>query len=73
VRQVVRGHEPERGLDSMLVCAMIEARSCERFKLLTEECPDEELRVFYVGATRARKNLYVVHEHRARYAMRLPI
>lgn len=40
---------------------------------VTPQGRDEELRVFYVGATRARKNLYVVHEHRARYAMRLPI
>lgn len=39
----------------------------------TEQGRNEEHRVFYVGATRARKNLYVVHEHRARYAMRLPI
>lgn len=39
----------------------------------TEQGRNEEHRVFYVGATRARKNLYVVREHRARYAMRLPI
>lgn len=42
VRQVVRGHEPERGLDSMLVCAMIEARSCERLKLLGQGFADRD-------------------------------
>lgn len=41
------GGRDERLVDRLLFSAMIEARSCERFKLLTEECPDEELRVFY--------------------------
>ena len=41
------GTREERLVDRLLFSAMIEARSCERFKLLTEECPDEELRVFY--------------------------
>ncbi len=31
----------------MLLGAMIEARSCERFKILSEEINDEDLRVFY--------------------------
>ena len=34
-------------LDRLLFAAMIEARSCERFKILTEEAPDEELKDFY--------------------------
>ena len=33
--------------DRLLFAAMIEARSCERFKLLSENLPDNELRVFY--------------------------
>jgi tRNA-(ms[2]io[6]A)-hydroxylase len=37
----------ERLVDRLLFTAMIEARSCERFKLLTEECNDAELREFY--------------------------
>jgi tRNA-(ms[2]io[6]A)-hydroxylase len=31
----------------MLFAAMIEARSCERFKLLSEEINDDDLREFY--------------------------
>ncbi|MBI1315960.1 tRNA 2-methylthio-N6-isopentenyl adenosine(37) hydroxylase MiaE [bacterium] len=31
----------------LLVAALIEARSCERFKLLSEQLSDEELRHFY--------------------------
>lgn len=34
-------------LDRLLTSALIEARSCERFKLLSLECSDLELRKFY--------------------------
>jgi tRNA 2-(methylsulfanyl)-N6-isopentenyladenosine37 hydroxylase len=44
--------KPERAtypfvLDRLLVNALIEARSCERFKLLSERLADTELRAFY--------------------------
>jgi len=41
------GTRDERIIDRMLFAAMIEARSCERFKVLTENIKDEELKVFY--------------------------
>ncbi len=34
-------------LDSLLICALIEARSCERFKMLSQKLEDEELQEFY--------------------------
>jgi tRNA 2-(methylsulfanyl)-N6-isopentenyladenosine37 hydroxylase len=34
-------------LDRLLVAALIEARSCERFRLLAEQLPDLGLRAFY--------------------------
>ena len=34
-------------VNKMLFAAMVEARSCERFKILSEELPEEELRLFY--------------------------
>lgn len=34
-------------VDRLLFAAMIEARSCERFKMLSENVSDEELRIFY--------------------------
>ncbi len=34
-------------LESLLVCALIEARSCERFRLLSLYCNDEYLKGFY--------------------------
>lgn len=36
-------------LDRLLVSALIEARSCERFQVLADGVPDEELRSFYRG------------------------
>ncbi len=41
------GAEEDRLLDKLLVCALIEARSCERFKRLSEGLDDEYLRNFY--------------------------
>ena len=34
-------------VQALLLAAMIEARSCERFRILSEEIADEELRKFY--------------------------
>lgn len=34
-------------LHKLMICAMIEARSCERFRLLSEELEEEALRKFY--------------------------
>jgi len=41
------GGEEERFLDQLLTMALIEARSCERFKRLSEGLDDEYLRNFY--------------------------
>jgi tRNA-(ms[2]io[6]A)-hydroxylase len=39
LRKLVRTHEPKRKLDLMIVHALIEARSCERFRLLAGSLP----------------------------------
>lgn len=41
------GHPEDRFLDQMLTMALIEARSCERFKRLSEGLPDAYMRNFY--------------------------
>jgi tRNA-(ms[2]io[6]A)-hydroxylase len=41
------GSPGERFLDQMLIMALIEARSCERFKRLSEGLDDEYMRNFY--------------------------
>lgn len=41
------GSRSEQFVDRMLFAAMIEARSCERFRLLSEQISDLQLRSFY--------------------------
>ena len=41
------GSREDRLLDKLMICALIEARSCERFRLLSEQLDDENLRKFY--------------------------
>jgi len=48
LRDAVRNNEPERQLDLLLVGALIEARSCERFAALIPHLPDN-LGKFYAG------------------------
>jgi tRNA-(ms[2]io[6]A)-hydroxylase len=45
--QVKGGSPDERFLDQMLIMALIEARSCERFKRLSEGMEDDYMRKFY--------------------------
>jgi tRNA-(ms[2]io[6]A)-hydroxylase len=45
--EVKGGREENRLLDKLLICALIEARSCERFKRLSEGLNDDYLRGFY--------------------------
>ncbi|MBW2274283.1 MAG: tRNA-(ms[2]io[6]A)-hydroxylase [Deltaproteobacteria bacterium] len=45
----VRRDEPERLMDLLLVGALIEARSCERFRLLAAVLPDPALAQLYRG------------------------
>jgi len=43
-----RGQPREEALlDKLLICAMIEARSCERFRLLSLHCSEADLRGWY--------------------------
>ena len=41
------GSREDRLLEKLLVCALIEARSCERFRLLSLYIDDEDLKEFY--------------------------
>lgn len=41
------GTRSERLIEKLLICALIEARSCERFRLLSLYINDESLRKFY--------------------------
>ena len=41
------GSREEQLVDRLLLAAMIEARSCERFRLLSEQIQDDDLKTFY--------------------------
>ena len=47
-------------VDRLLFSAMIEARSCERFRVLSENIKDEELRTFYRDLMISEANHYTV-------------
>jgi tRNA-(ms[2]io[6]A)-hydroxylase len=47
LNDLVRKQEPQRAVDRLLVAGIIEARSCERFHVLSEHVKDVELAKFY--------------------------
>ncbi|MBL9092627.1 MAG: tRNA-(ms[2]io[6]A)-hydroxylase [Planctomycetaceae bacterium] len=47
LNDLVRKNEPQRAIDRLLVAALIEARSCERFQLLRDRLKDQKLAHFY--------------------------
>jgi tRNA-(ms[2]io[6]A)-hydroxylase len=66
LRKLVRTHEPKRKLDLMIVHALIEARSCERFRLLSKHLP-AEVRELYASLERSEARhfeLYLDFAHR---------
>lgn len=61
LRQLVRsGRGPEELMDRLMVSALIELRSCERFEVLSNHCQDEELAKFYRGLSRSERGHYQV-------------
>jgi tRNA-(ms[2]io[6]A)-hydroxylase len=49
LRLLINKIEPARAVDRLLVAALIEARSCERFGLLRDHLDDAELAAFFGG------------------------
>ncbi|HAN97956.1 MAG TPA: tRNA hydroxylase [Planctomycetaceae bacterium] len=49
LNDLVRKFEPHKGVDRLLIAGIIEARSCERFDLLSRHVKDRELAEFYAG------------------------
>ena len=60
LRKLVRTHEPKRKLDLMIVHALIEARSCERFRLLARRLP-EEVRDLYEQLERSEARHFEIY------------
>lgn len=57
----IRRQEPQRLLDTLLVCGLIEARSHERLGLLAAHCPKPELASFYRGLMASEARHYGVY------------
>ena len=57
LRKVVRSHVPVKLVDTLVVGAFIEARSCERFEALVPHL-DEELGKFYFGLLKSEARHY---------------
>lgn len=47
LNDLVRKQEPHKAIDRLLIAALIEARSCERFCLLRDRLQDKQLAEFY--------------------------
>lgn len=66
-RFIKRGGTPsEQLIANLLFSAMIEARSCERFRILSEEIRDDDLKVFYRELMESEANHYTVFLRLAR-------
>lgn len=66
LHQHVRGQEPYRLLDSLIVGAFIEARSCERFSLLAKHAPTAEMRELYASLLASEAGHYRAYTDIAR-------
>ena len=55
-------------LDRLLISALIEARSCERFDVLARVCADRELARFYHRLGSSELGHYTVFLHLSEYA-----
>ena len=67
LRKPVRTHEPARFIDTLIVGAIIEARSCERFAKVAPHL-DEELQKFYLSLLKSEARHYEDYLHLARKA-----
>lgn len=57
LRQAARTHEPAKLVDTLLIGAIIEARSCERFEALAPHL-DEALKTFYLSLLKSEARHY---------------
>ncbi len=60
LRALVRSGTPNEIVDRLLVSALIELRSCERFALLADASPDAELSGFYNALFQSERGHYRV-------------
>ncbi len=59
LRRMVRNGTPGELMDRLMVSALIEARSCERFEVLARNCPDRELAALYADLWASENGHYL--------------
>jgi tRNA-(ms[2]io[6]A)-hydroxylase len=67
LRQLVRPQEPDRAVDRLLIAGLIEARSCERFRLLADHVQDTELSEFYASLFESEARHHATYVRLARH------
>jgi tRNA 2-(methylsulfanyl)-N6-isopentenyladenosine37 hydroxylase len=67
LQDLVRKGEPQRAIDRLLIGALIEARSCERFSLLREHVQDQELAGFYESLFESEARHHSTYVRLAKY------
>ena len=68
----IRKGDPERLVDSLIVGALIEARSCERFAAIAPHL-DEELQKFYIGLLKSEARHFQDYINLAKQYAKQPI
>jgi tRNA-(ms[2]io[6]A)-hydroxylase len=66
LKDLVRRQEPHRAVDRLLVAALIEARSCERFVILRDHLQDTELSAFYGSLYESEARHHTIYVRLAR-------
>ena len=66
LKQNSKGSKNEHFVNQMLFAAMIEARSCERFKILSEQLEDTDLKIFYRDLMESEARHYMTFLNYAR-------
>ncbi len=69
LKKLVRQSEPERFVDRLLIGAIIEARSCERFALLRDHLEDREVAEFLGTLFESEARHYGIYVRLARTAV----
>lgn len=61
LKKFARNSRQDYYIDMLLISALNEARSCERFDLLRKGCPDEEIRLFYDSLFESEARHYTLY------------
>lgn len=72
MREGMRSHEPDKLIDSLIIGAFIEARSCERFAKLAPHL-DKDLSAFYRSLLKSESRHFEDYLQLARYYSEQPI